>query len=71
MEMTLRQAIIQRVHDKDKEELKEIIQDSIETVEAALPGIGVLFEIIWSHSSSELQESMVEILYEHMNNHPG
>lgn len=67
MEMTLRQAIIHRVHDKNKEELREVIQDSIGNVEATLPGIGVLFELIWSHSSTEHQDSMISILHEHLN----
>jgi small acid-soluble spore protein I (minor) len=69
--LTLRQAIIQRVHDKNNEELKGIIQDSIGNAEATLPGIGVLFEIIWSHSSTEEQERMVATLHDHMNDQQG
>jgi small acid-soluble spore protein I (minor) len=69
--LTLRQAIIQRVHDKNNEELKEVIQDSIGNAEATLPGIGVLFEIIWSHSSNDDQERMVATLHDHLSNQLG
>lgn len=71
MEMTLRQAIVHRVRDKNKEELKDVIQDSIGNVEATLPGIGVLFEIIWSNSSPEHQERMISTLHEHINDKQG
>jgi small acid-soluble spore protein I (minor) len=67
MEMTLRQAIIKRVHDKKNEDLKEVIQDSIGNAEMTLPGIGVLFEIIWAHSEPEDQDRMVAVLHDHMN----
>lgn len=67
MELTLRQAIIKRVHDKNNEELKEVIQDSIGKAEVTLPGIGVLFEIIWAHSGPEEQDRMVAVLHDNMN----
>jgi small acid-soluble spore protein I (minor) len=67
VELTLRQAIIKRVHDKNIEELKDVIQDSIGNAEMTLPGIGVLFEIIWAHSEPEDQDRMVTVLHDHMN----
>lgn len=67
MVLTLRQAIIKRVHDKNNVELKEVIQDSIGNAEVTLPGIGVLFEIIWKHSAPEDQDRMVTVLHDHMN----
>lgn len=59
----LRQAIIQRVQDKSGEELKDVIEGSIDNDERALPGLGVLFEIIWKQSSAANQNLMVDALY--------
>ncbi|MWC31018.1 small acid-soluble spore protein SspI [Paenibacillus sp. MMS18-CY102] len=62
----LRQAIITRVKDKSNEELTDIIQDSIGSDERALPGLGVLFEMIWQDSSSSDQSRMVNSLHQHL-----
>lgn len=66
MNITLRQAIHQRVNDKTPEELKEVIEDSIGGEEKVLPGLGVLFEIIWQHSEASTQETLVETLKAHL-----
>lgn len=66
MNITLRQAIIQRVHNKSDEELHEVIEDSIGGEERTLPGLGVLFEIIWRHSDAEIQNKLVSTLKEHL-----
>jgi len=62
----LRQAIVMRVKDKSNEELSDIIQDSIGSDERALPGLGVLFEMIWQDSSAAEQSSMVGNLHRHL-----
>lgn len=61
----LREAIIERVQGNDKNEFTDTITDSIDADERALPGLGVLFEIIWKDSSKEEQSSMVNTLYNH------
>lgn len=61
--MSLRDAIIKRVEGKSKEELRATIEDSIGNAEVTLPGIGVLFEIIWSNSSEEVREQLVDTLH--------
>ncbi|KRF09599.1 small, acid-soluble spore protein I [Paenibacillus sp. Soil766] len=66
MNITLRQAIHQRVNDKSPEELKEVIEDSIGGEERVLPGLGVLFEIIWQHSEASTQDTLVETLKAHL-----
>ncbi|TVY05568.1 small acid-soluble spore protein SspI [Paenibacillus cremeus] len=66
MNLNLRQAIIQRMQDKDNEELQGVIQDSIDGEERVLPGLGVLFEIIWKNSEAGLQNQMVSTLKEHL-----
>ncbi|MEX2416047.1 MAG: small acid-soluble spore protein SspI [Paenibacillaceae bacterium] len=60
--LNLRQAIIQRVQDKSTEELLEVINGSIGSDERALPGLGVLFEIIWEHIDDQQQQDLVSVL---------
>ncbi|GFN33364.1 small acid-soluble spore protein SspI [Paenibacillus xylaniclasticus] len=66
MNIDLRQAIIMRVKDKSDSELTDIIQDSIGADERALPGLGVLFEMIWQHSTADDQSKMVGYLHSHL-----
>lgn len=66
MNITLRQAIHQRVNNKSSEELKEVIEESIGGEEKVLPGLGVLFEIIWQHSEASTQDTLVETLKAHL-----
>ncbi|MDQ0901802.1 small acid-soluble spore protein I (minor) [Paenibacillus sp. V4I7] len=66
MNITLRQAIVQRVQNKSNNELQEVIEDSIGGEERVLPGLGVLFEIIWQHSEANIQNQLVETLKEHL-----
>ncbi|MCR2802292.1 small acid-soluble spore protein SspI [Paenibacillus sp. SCIV0701] len=62
----LRQAIIMRVNGNTKEELKDVIADSIDSDERALPGLGVLFEMIWKEAGQNEQTYMVDSLYRHL-----
>lgn len=66
MNLNLRQAIIQRVQDKSVEELFDVIEGSIGNDERALPGLGVLFEIIWRHCEPNTQQTLVSTLEEHL-----
>lgn len=66
MLLDLRQAILQRVQDKSDEELKEVIEGSIGGDDRALPGLGVLFEIIWQHIDQPTQQALVGTLKEHL-----
>jgi small acid-soluble spore protein I (minor) len=67
MELNLRQAIMQRVQGKTTEDLHEVIKVSVHGEEQALPGLGVLFEIIWDHSDPDLQNQLVQTLKDHLN----
>lgn len=66
MNLNLRQAIVQRVQGKDEAELLDIIDGSIDADERTLPGLGVLFEIIWKHCEQNLREELVLTLKEHL-----
>ena len=62
----LREAITNIVQDKSETELVEIIQESIDSDEKALPGLGVLFEMIWKDSAAAEQQALVERLHTHL-----
>jgi small acid-soluble spore protein I (minor) len=64
--LDLRQAIVQRVQGKTGEELTDVIESSIDHDERALPGLGVLFEMIWKNSEPTEHNKMVETLYNHL-----
>lgn len=64
--INLRQAIVKRVREKSNEELYEIIDDSVQSEERALPGLGVLFEIIWEHCGEDMRHQLVSTLNEHV-----
>jgi len=66
MNLDLRQAILNNIHGKSAAELKEIIQDAVGQEEQVLPGLGVLFEVIWQHSPENEQDEMVQVLQQHI-----
>ena len=69
--LSLRQAIIQRVQGKSNEELLEVIDGSVGNDEKALPGLGVLFEIIWEHCDESMKQDLVEKLLDGLENVQG
>ncbi len=42
--------------------MTDIIEGSIDSEEMALPGLGVLFEIIWKNSTEAARKKMVSVL---------
>ncbi|GAC43459.1 small acid-soluble spore protein SspI [Paenibacillus popilliae] len=60
--LNLRQAIVQKVSNKPEKDVIDMIEGSIDYDERALPGLGVLFELIWKQSDSELRQQMVDTL---------
>ncbi|MFK7697500.1 small acid-soluble spore protein SspI [Paenibacillus sp. HJGM_3] len=66
MDLDLRQAIIGQVKNNTTEQLHEVIMDSVHQEEKLLPGLGVLFEIIWDHSDPTAQNQMVQTLKDNL-----
>ena len=57
MNLNLRNAIIHNVTGNTQEQLEDTIVDAIQTgEEKMLPGLGVLFEVIWKNSSQQEQQ---------------
>jgi small acid-soluble spore protein I (minor) len=63
MNLNLRNAIVHNVQGNTQEQLRDTIVDAIQTgEEKMLPGLGVLFEIIWNHSSEDEKQEMLQTL---------
>ncbi|KFZ41358.1 MULTISPECIES: small acid-soluble spore protein SspI [Thermoactinomyces] len=65
MNFDIRGAVIHNIHNMNEEELQELVVDSIQQrEEKLLPGLGVLFEVIWKNSTEEERQEMIETLRE-------
>ncbi|MEX1029826.1 MAG: small acid-soluble spore protein SspI [Paenibacillaceae bacterium] len=68
--LSLRQAIIQRIQNKSNEQLIEVVDGSIGSDEMALPGLGVIFEMIWQHIDEQQKHDLASALNETLANKP-
>jgi small acid-soluble spore protein I (minor) len=65
MNFNIRGAVIHNIQQMDNSELTGLIEDSIsQGEEKLLPGLGVLFEVIWKNSDPNEQQNMINILHE-------
>jgi small acid-soluble spore protein I (minor) len=56
MNFDVRGAVLHNIQDMNQQELRELVEDSIaQREEKYLPGLGVLFEVIWKHSAPNQQ----------------
>lgn len=63
MDLNLRKAILANISNNDQSQLEATIVDAIQTgEEKMLPGLGVLFELIWQQSNLEEKQEMLEAL---------
>lgn len=62
----LRQAIIHKVHGQSEEDLRHMIEGSVDGLEAALPGLGAVFEMIWKDLDTAKQDNLVSMLHDHL-----
>ncbi|KMY51181.1 small acid-soluble spore protein SspI [Peribacillus loiseleuriae] len=63
MNLNLRNAIIHNVSGNTQDQLEDTIVDAIQNgEEKMLPGLGVLFEIIWQHASEQEKTEMLQSL---------
>ncbi|MDR0266926.1 small acid-soluble spore protein SspI [Paenibacillus sp.] len=66
--LNLRQAVIHKVHDSNEADLRSMIEGSVDGPEQALPGLGVIFEMIWKNIDKKEQDSLVHVANEHLKN---
>ncbi|MBD8068918.1 small acid-soluble spore protein SspI [Bacillus sp. PS06] len=63
MDLNLRHAVISNVSGNSQGELQDTIVDAIQSgEEKMLPGLGVLFEVIWQNASQEEKQEMLATL---------
>ncbi|MBR1718587.1 MAG: small acid-soluble spore protein SspI [Bacilli bacterium] len=64
--MNIKDYIIKNLKDCSIMDVKETVIASVNSNdEVVLPGLGVLFEMVWNNSDNNFQNEMVEIIYEH------
>lgn len=62
MGVNIREYIVNNFKDSSKEEIRESIVESIKSKdEVVLPGMGVLFEILWENS--DFQDKIIDIIF--------
>ena len=67
MKIDIREYIKNNFKGSSLEELKDSILASIESNdEVVLPGLGVLFEILWNKSTSNFQQEILNTLHNNM-----
>jgi small acid-soluble spore protein I (minor) len=65
MNLNLRNAIISNINDNNEDQIRETIVDAITSgEEKMLPGLGVLFELMWQKCSPEQQEEVINNIRE-------
>ncbi|MEC5421986.1 small acid-soluble spore protein SspI [Virgibacillus sp. C22-A2] len=63
MDLNLRKAILSNIATNDQQQLEATIEDAIQNgEEKMLPGLGVLFELIWNQSDEGERQEMVDAL---------
>ncbi|GAA0136514.1 small acid-soluble spore protein SspI [Paenibacillus sp. YSY-4.3] len=60
--LDLRQAVVHKMHGKNEAGLRDMVEGSIDAQETALPGLGVVFEIIWKHIDEAEKGEMISLL---------
>lgn len=69
MNIDIRKYIIDNFKDSDTDEIRKSIESSInENDEITLPGVGVLFELLWKNSNEENKEYILNTLKSVLNN---
>ncbi|WP_430784902.1 small acid-soluble spore protein SspI [Virgibacillus flavescens] len=69
MDLNLRKAILSNIATNDQEQLEATIVDAIQNgEEKMLPGLGVLFELIWQQSDETEKSEMLDSLEQGVKN---
>lgn len=63
MNLNLREAILNNISTNDQQQLEATIVEAIQKgEEKMLPGLGVLFELIWKQSAEQEKKEMIDAL---------
>lgn len=65
MDADIRGYIKNNLKDCTEADIKETILSSVNSEdEVILPGLGVLFEMVWNNSDDSLKESIIKIIFD-------
>lgn len=71
MNFNIRGAVLHNIKDMGEKEIQDMIIDSIKKGdEKLLPGLGVLFEVIWNNSNTSEQNHMIDTLHQQLTTGP-
>lgn len=60
MDLNLRSSIMENLNGNDEDQIRDTIVDAITSgEEKMLPGLGVLFELMWQKCSPDEQEQVI------------
>ena len=63
MEIDIREYIKNNFKDSTSEEIRESIEESIKKEEnLTLPGLGVLFELLWENNNESNRKDIIDVL---------
>lgn len=63
MNINLRNAVITNIQGLDSTQIRETIHDAIsKREEKTLPGLGVMFELLWSNADNSMKDSIIDSL---------
>lgn len=65
MNIDIRKNILENFKDAKLEDIKESIKEAVKDKdEIVLPGLGVLFEILWNNSNDNQKNEILQNIYE-------
>lgn len=65
--MSIKEYILNNFKDASTNDIEDAINDSINSKdEVVLPGLGVLFEVIWENGNDNLRSELLNILKDNM-----
>lgn len=68
MDINIRKAVLQNLNHATHDDVRATINDAIErNEEIVLPGLGVLFEVLYNASSQEEKQKIIDKLVQHLN----
>lgn len=63
MNLNLREAIRHNMQGSDEQQIRDTIVDAIQSgEEKMLPGLGVLFEMVWDQADQDLRDEMIHYI---------
>ena len=66
MNLNIRSDIKEKLKEENVDSLKKVINDSIDKEELILPGLGVIFEIIWKNINDSEKNNLVKVFIDNI-----